>query len=319
MSPIPSESVQAASCDQPRIPSRHGLRFDEAHGMLAPLRWFMGCRDPEPERWQAIGEALMQGDAPMDALLDWMFDYGMARARPLFEQAASRGIASLRRPPAALRRFFEAVEARPAWVDDARLRLGAQVVQRGGVSATYLGRDLALVGGYQASAFNRTLLLTGALEKGPGRRFAETLQWALDCTAKDGLEPFGAGYVSTLKVRLVHALVRRHVAALPEWRMAEWGLPINQTDMAATMIGIYCVPGWGARLLGIATTRSERDAVAHLSRYVGWLMGVEARWRPADDAEAAQLLYAISLSITNPDETSRQLARPMVDEPLSRQ
>jgi len=301
------------------IPSRHRVDRQAARAQLSTLRWIMPPEvEPTPERWLAMGEAFMHGDEPMDALVDWMVECGMKTSRPLFEQALEHGAASLPDAPAPLREFFGQVEQRPQWLDENLLEEGAEVFRRGGADLIYIGRDVALIGGYQASAFNKTLLLTGALEKGPVRRLAETLRWALDCTGPGGMERHGPGFKSTLRVRMIHALVRRHVARLPEWRMAEWGLPINQTDMAATLLGTITLPLLGARLMGMPQTRRERDAGAHLGRYIGWLMGVEPRWLASDDRSALTLLYQFLLSLSNPDETSAQLARPMIDEPLQR-
>jgi hypothetical protein len=301
------------------IPSRHRVDRAKARQLLGALRLLLPeGADPDAARWQAMGEAFMHGDAPMDRLVEWMFAQGMRDSRALFEQALERGIAALPQAPAPLREFFERYERLPQWLDADLLREGGEVFRRGGPDAVYVGRDVALIGGYQAAAFNKTLLLTGALEKGPARRFAETLRWSLDCTGEGGLERYGEGYKSTLRVRLIHAMVRRHVRRLPDWRMEEWGLPINQTDMAATLLGAFNVPLLGARVLGMPQTRRERDAATHLTRYVGWLMGVEEQWLPSDERSALQLLYQFSLSITNPDETSAMMARPMIDEPLGR-
>ncbi|MGV7591683.1 oxygenase MpaB family protein, partial [Mycobacterium kansasii] len=103
-------------------------------------------------------------------------------------------------------------------------------------------RDVALMGGYLFSGVNQTLLRTGALEKGSNKRFAETSQWALDVIVPEGLRPGGPGYRSTLHVRFIHSMVRRHVLALPDWDFETYGLPINQTDMAATLVGALIAP-----------------------------------------------------------------------------
>ncbi len=300
------------------IPSRHGAHRAEARKLLGTLRLLVPNSEPTPERWQAMGEHLMRGDEPMDRLVEWMFEVGMAKTRPLYEQAVERGIDSVSEAPEPLRRFFALVENRPPWVDAEQLRFGARVYQRGSVELIYVARDVAFMGGYQASAFNQTLLLTGAMKKGPSRRFAETLQWALDCTQDGGMAPFGPGYRSTLRVRLIHGIVRRHVQKMPQWRMEEWGLPINQTDMIATLLGVVTVPILGVQVLGMPMTARERDAATHHGRYVGWLMGIEEQWLPRDNREALALLYHLLLSITNPDETSVQLAQPMMDEPFHR-
>ena len=300
------------------VPSRHRASPD-VQRMLGLLHRFMpGVRPPSSELWDRMGRDFMRGDEPIDRLVEWMAATGMRETRALFEQALERGIDAVPNAPAPLRAFFAQIDATPAWLEWDKVELGAQMHRRGGVAGTYGGRDVALVGGYQASAFNKTLLLTGALEKGPARRFAETLRWALDCTAAKGMSRFEAGFKSTVRVRLIHALVRRHVQRLPDWRMEEWGLPINQPDMAATLLGALVVPLLVARVMGMVQTRSERDAAVHHARYVGWLMGVEEGWLPNNETEAMTLLTQILLSIANPDETSAQMARPMIDEPLGR-
>lgn len=300
------------------IPSRHGARRDEARVMLGALRLLIRDADPSPERWREIGEALMHGDAPVDQVVDWMFEAGMEHARPLFERAVENGLDSIKEAPPPLRDFFGIIERRPDWVDARLLAEGARVLDRGGMEYFFVDRDLALMGGYQASAFNKTLLLTGALQKGPVRRVAETAQWFMDCTAPGGLERFGIGYKSTLRVRLIHGLVRRHVQRLPQWRLREWGLPVNQIDMAATALAFPMVMLLGGRALGVPLTPRESQAAMHLGRYAAWLMGVEERWLPWTEAEARKLLYELSLSITNPDESSVQLAQALMNEPLHR-
>lgn len=205
-----------------------------------------------------LGERLTVGDEPMDRLVAWMAEVGMAQTRPLFERALSDGIATVPDAPQPLREFFETYEARPDWVDPDTVRKGQRALRRGGADGMYVARDVSLLGGYQFSGFNKTLLRTGALEKGSNKRFAETMQWAMDVISEDGLEPLGLGYRSTIRVRLIHSLVRRHVSAMPDWRADEWGLPINQTDMAATLVGALVAPAVGVAAWGGPLARRIR-------------------------------------------------------------
>ena len=41
---------------------------------------------------------------------------------------------------------------------------------------------------------------------------------------------------TTVRVRFVHAMVRRHVGAMPDWRMEQWGLPVNQTTLRVPLM-----------------------------------------------------------------------------------
>ncbi|WP_280367324.1 oxygenase MpaB family protein [Nocardia wallacei] len=299
----------------PAVPHRHPDTPRQVPG-LRPFARLMRIGNPSPGQWQALGAALLVGDEPMDRVVDWMYAEGMERTRPLFEQALREGIAAVPRAPEPLREFFLRYEPVPDWVDWDQIRRAERVFRMGGTDGLYVARDVSLLGGYLASGFNKTLIRTGALEKGPAKRFAETLQWALDVTSDDGMRPLGIGYRSTLHVRLIHGFVRRHVAALPDWDTDEWGVPINQTDMAATLVGALIAPFIGAMPMGIVPVRADLEAGAHLARYVGWLIGVQDEWLPDGFRDAVRILYHCMTAITNPDETTPQLAMPMGDDPL---
>lgn len=253
----------------------------------------------------------------MDRLVDWMASAGMAQMRPLFEKALVSGIDNVPEAPEPLREFFISVETVPDWVDRAKLRKGQRALLRGGSDGMSVARDVSLLGGYQFSGFNKTLLRTGAVEKGSNKRFAETMQWAMDVISEGGLDPLGVGYRSTLHVRLIHSFVRRHVAAMPDWRTEEWGLPVNQTDMAATLVGALVAPPVATLGMGILPAPDELDAIAHLTRYVGWLIGVEDEWLPRTFRDSIRVLYHTSTALAVPDETTQQLSVPMAGDPLS--
>lgn len=299
------------------VPDRHPAAPLSIPFTIVLFSAMLGIGRPSDAEFARLGQALTDGDPPMDRLVDWMLDAGMATTRPMFERALEHGVHSIADAPQPLREFFDVVEATPEWVDPARLRVGAQTMNSGGADGLYIARDVALLGGYSFAGFNQTLLRTGALEKGSNKRFAETSQWAMDVIDDGGLELFGAGYRSTLRVRLIHALVRRHVAALPDWDADRWGLPINQTDMAATLVGALVAPLVGGIGVGLVNKPSEYEAVAHLTRYVGWLMGVDNEFLPTGFRDAIRVLAHTSMALSAPDETSPQLARPMVDDPLS--
>ena len=241
----------------------------------------------------------------------------MEQARALFDRALAEGIDSVPEAPEPLREFFVQIETVPDWVDRDKLRRGARALRRGGADGMYVARDVSLLGGYQFSGFNKTLLRTGALEKGSNQRFAETMQWAMDVISEGGLDPLGVGYRSTIRVRLIHAFVRRHVAAMPDWRDDEWGVPVNQTDMAATLVGALIAPPTGAVGMGLLPSPADLDGIAHLTRYVGWLIGVQDEWLPRSFRDGIRVLYHTLTALAAPDESTKQLAVPMGDDPMA--
>ncbi|MEB3022469.1 oxygenase MpaB family protein [[Mycobacterium] crassicus] len=298
------------------IPTRHP---DVPGAVPAGVRLFagvLGIDKPAPRRWDEIGAGLNVGDEPMRKLVEWMSATGTREMRPIFDRILTQGLGEVPDAPEPLREFFGEFEPIPEWVDLELVRRGQRALRRGGADGTYIARDVSLLGGYRFSSFNKTLLRTGVLEKGSNTRFAETLQWALDVSAEGGLEPLGVGYQATIRVRLIHEFVRRHVAAMPDWRGDEWGVPVNQTDMAATLVGALIAPPTGGLGMGMLLPPKDLDAIAHLTRYVGWLMGVRDEWLPRSFRDAVRVLYHTLGALSAPDESTKQLAVPMADDPL---
>ncbi|MBW0274141.1 hypothetical protein ATM97_33015 [Nocardia sp. MH4] len=299
------------------VPTRHPDRPHRTPAIVGGFAASLGVRSPDADQWRRLGEGLLVGDEPMDRLVEWMVTAGSKQLRPLFDRALTHGIAAVPDAPEPLREFFARVETVPTWVDHDKLVRGAKVLLSSGADGMYIARDVAMLGGYQFSGFNKTLLRTGALEKGSNQRWAETMQWAMDVLSEDGLSPLGLGYRSTIRVRLIHAFVRRHVTAMPDWQTEDWGLPINQTDMAATLVGAFIAPAIGAMGMGVLLTPSEADAVAHLVRYVGSLLGVEEQWLPHSFRDGVRVLVHTLSALADPDESTRRLAIPMSRDPLS--
>lgn len=301
------------------IPSRHGADIDGGRRIGSGLRRLI-ADDPEPtpERWQALGMALMRGDPPMDRVVEWMLDHGMREGRARFQQALDQGIDSLPHAPAPLRELFEDVDKPPRWLNTTLLEHGIRTCQFTSLTGLRILRDAALMAGYQHAAINKTLVLTGSLSRGPQRRLAETTKWWLDCTAPGGMDRHNDGFKNTLHVRLIHGLIRRRVQRMSEWDTRIWGVPVNQTDMAATQLGFSVVYLIGCRAMGIPLGSDEGRAVMHLWRYIGWLMGVDVHWLPETEQQGRTLLYQILLSQAPPDESSRQLGLALKDEPLQR-
>ncbi|RJF89748.1 DUF2236 domain-containing protein [Oleomonas cavernae] len=262
-------------------------------------------------------EGLWEGDEPMDTLLDWMFAAGAREGKQLFEQALDHGVESVPEAPEPLRAFFAVIDRRPDWVDMSAVQEGMRALNAVGEVGAYLGRDYALMGGYLLSGFNEALVMTGALNKGAGRRFAETMSWAMDIITPEGMERFGVGFKSTIRVRMIHALVRRNLVRRPDWNAARHAMPINQTDMCATILANALV-AFGSRCLGVPMTNGQIDAVIKHTRYVGWLMGVKGPWLPTSNAHAIRLLLHATSTQPRGEETSQIMAKSLAAEPLTR-
>ncbi|NPU93902.1 MAG: DUF2236 domain-containing protein [Gammaproteobacteria bacterium] len=274
---------------------------------------------PSQDEWQRMELALWQGDPAMDKVVDWMFEVGPRHSKPLFDQALQRGIDSLTDPPPVLQEFFAIVDQAPPWLNRTRLEKGVNVAHLTGTVSFYVLRDMALMGGYAYfNSMNQTLAATGALSKDTALRLGETGKWLNDVTEPHGMERFGPGFITTLRVRLVHALVRRHLQNKAEWEPEKWGIPINQVDMLATYLAFGPATLMGARMFGLPIWPRQGAAVMHLWRYIGWLMGVDEQWLALNELDGLRKLFHTFMTHRLPDEKIRQLGQALRDEPLSR-
>lgn len=274
---------------------------------------------PRAEEWARVETALGQGDPLMDDVVTWMFDEGAGRAKAMFEQALTRGIDTVENAPAPLRALFEHVESAPPWLNRDLLDEGSQIAQLAGMASFYVLRDMALMGGYvYFNSMNQTLAATGALRKNVSLRLGETGKWLGDVTKPGGLGRFSDGFITTLQVRMVHALVRRALLKREDWDFHAWGLPINQVDMMATYLAFGPVTVFGSRFFGVPVSKRDSRAVIHMWRYIGWLMGVDEQWLAVNEGDGFRKLYHAFLTHRLPDEKVRHLGEALRDEPLSR-
>jgi ER-bound oxygenase mpaB/B'/Rubber oxygenase, catalytic domain len=253
-------------------------------------------------------------DPAADEVVSDLADTPPIRRQQLID-AALQG--DLSEAPAPLRDLLASARSVPPWLDWDRLgRAHAVFVRPGLLGGLTLGLR-SLVHGYAAPAGNKPLAFSGRLKERAGRRLAETGKFVTAVTAVDGLRPGALGWQLVLKVRLMHAEVRRLVLGSGRWSYADWAEPINQHDMLATILLFSNVFIDGIRLLGVHVSTEEADDYQHLFRWVGELIGVDARLLPATHAEATRLAQFIQLTQGEPDNDSRELVNALLEGPLA--
>ena len=141
-----------------------------------------------------------------------------------------------------LSKFWEQENRVPEWVDWAQIERGQKVFYRyGGASINGLAFQ-SLLGGMGASRVVEVLSRTGGFGTKVARhRPYETTQHVLQCTRDlQSIQPGGEGWASTIRVRLLHAAVRKRILKLTESRpdyysVEKFGIPINDLDSMGTI------------------------------------------------------------------------------------
>lgn len=93
--------------------------------------------------------------------------------------------------------------------------------------------------------------------------------------------PGSIGWKMAIHVRVLHAKVRFALLQRQgkrKWDLEEYGIPINQEDMSATLLAFSVNVLVGIDLIS-GSSVSDREKLDYLAlwRYIGWLLGVETR------------------------------------------
>jgi hypothetical protein len=234
----------------------------------------------------------------------------------LFEQASRLGLDPAAGAPACFRAFFDQVEHVPMWVDWESIDRGGEVLLRAGpLGGIVLGLK-SLVLGYASPGGNKPLVFSGRLEEQASRRINETARFVQATITPGGMRPHGEGWQITLKVRLIHAHVRRMILKSQRWDNAAWGAPVNQHDQAGTLLLFSVMVLQGLRQLGMRIAPEAAQAYVDLWRWSGWLLGVDPELLPATEAEGLGVGEVIAATLGEPDADSRRLTRALLEAPL---
>ncbi len=298
-------SMPEPSRAAPNVPTRWRSELQVPGLIDFPFARFVPIHPSDP-RIAQLRDALMEVDPLADRLAASM--QGEPAARSRFDRALSHGIAHVPDAPEPLRAFFEQIEHVPAWIDRDRIRLATETMLRVGTGGyTALG-SVSLMSGYLASGAVKPLSMTGALTRMARRRLIETSKFVLDVARSGELDRGTPGFTAAVRVRMIHAMVRRGLHASGKWREGDWGAPINQHDMVATNLQFSSVFAIGLMAQGYVITAPEREALMHLWRAMGHLLGVRDALLPKTFREGVEVGRIINATEAGPDDDSRALA-----------
>ena len=185
----------------------------------------------------------------------------------------------------------------PEWADADRIKRGQQLFETWGIQIAICLFCASLPSSYAAANGVKALYLTARLDTDARRRVMETGQFLIDVLTVGGLDEHGKGRRTIQRVRLMHAAVRHLIKARNEltpgmWH-PDWGTPINQEDLAGTLLSFSYVVADPLRRLGVRVGAKDVDAYLHLWNVIGHLLGVRDELLVSDVADAAALVDSI--------------------------
>lgn len=251
------------------------------------------------------------GDRLADAVVADFARLPKGAGMTMLTDATQNGIDAVPDAPDSLKALFAQVDEIPEWVDWQKIdRASSHLLRHRAAYGITMGAAGLTVGATNSIA-GRPLVLTGRYVSEVAVRSVETGSWIRDILVPGALRRDKAGFAKTLRVRTIHAFVRRHLISSGQWDTKSWGTPISQSYMAFTLIEFGWLALRAMRSLGTRLTDSERDDVYHLYRYVGHLIGVQPELNPVNEAEQIRVEQIYVQCAPGPEDSDREFVRAL--------
>ncbi len=221
----------------------------------------------------------------------------------VFARASSEG--------GAFKDFLEHAFEVPAWVDwdaiEHARRVNLAFANVRGIALLVS----SLVEGYSLSKAAHVLIATGRLHQDVLKRVYETSQMSHNINVPNGIKPGQPGHRTIMEVRLLHAMVRKYLRQRG-WDTALYDEPINQEDMAFTIIEFDHLSIRGMERMGAELSADDKAASQHLWQYAAYLNGVDECMIPRSVDEEIYQYDRIRDRQRNPNQESRELALAVI-------
>jgi hypothetical protein len=286
----------------------------------------------------------MEGDPLVDEIFDQLrkeqrpirpYDDLLSMARAAYDNMDIKNV----EPSIAdnkMAKFVEKYSKVPDWVDTKQLERGQRVYLAYTPAMSMSLYYRSLVPGFSLPKIAAVLQATGYLTPPSSResvmnRLSDTAGMVLACMLSlDSLLPGGKGWEACLHVRFLHAKVRDRLMRSKRWDVNRNGTPINQEDMAATLLAFCHNSLLGVEIaLGRPLSENERLDYTALWRYIGWLLGVNVnethhernidplgpgwdRNRPDPLEHSKAVFSSILLHLMKPDDSSIRIAHHLL-------
>ena len=184
-----------------------------------------------------------------------------------------------------LTEYFETTAQLPTWADHSLIEKGEQVFIDYGPEIFMLLNVSSLPMCYTCAKGAQVLYDTGRLLSHNGnvdplaRRLMETAQMIVNVMSPGGLSAQGGGIITIQKIRLIHASIRHFLKQgqykNTPWDANEFGEPINQEDLAGTLMSFAPVVISGLKQLKVKLNDEDIQGYCHTWKVVGHLMGIK--------------------------------------------
>lgn len=210
-----------------------------------------------------------------------------------------------------LKSFLMDVRPLPQWFDAERILKGQKFYRKFAMPIMTLLGGLSLPYCYAASPGNKALYLSDKMRKSPGKRLVDTADFIILVSTAQNISENKNAQIGINKLRLIHAIARYYILNSGNWSM-EWGIPINQEDMAGTNLAFSYIIVSGLQKSGYMITEREKENFLALWRYIGYQLHIQDELLPFTLKEAELLEKTIRKRHFKESEEGFTLAKELI-------
>ncbi len=252
------------------------------------------------------------GDPLADAAVEALAPHGQQEAHRLIAAGMEQRDEALSTAPPALQEFFARTSAPPPWVDLPSLVPGMRAYHQHSDLFIAVHVTSVLVSGF-STLISKSFFRTGRLTDYGVRRLQQNNRHLLEICLPGGLDRRGDAWKLSVRIRLVHAQIRRLLRQPGEWDERRDGTPISAAHMAFASAAFSSLLVEQARRVGARINQEEGESFVQIWRYVAWLFGVPETILFRDFDEGLELCRIGFMCEPEPSEEAILMANALIN------
>lgn len=282
-----------------RVPAAYAPGYGEAHALNSRLAD------------NYVRHAFVD-DPLADAAVEALAPFGQEEAHRLIAAGMEQRDDALSAAPPELQEFFAQVSAPPPWLDLSSLTPGMRAYHQHSDLFIAVHVTGVLVSGF-STLISKSFFRTGRLTEYGVRRLQQNNRHLIEICLPGGLERSGDGWKLSVRIRLVHAQIRRLLRQPGEWDEDDDGAPLSAAHMAFASAAFSALLVEQVRRVGARISQEEAESFVQIWRYVAWLFGVPETILFRDFDEALELCRIGFLCEPAPSEEAVLMANALIN------
>ena len=272
---------------------------------------FERARAVNPDLAEQYIRLTTASDEPADAVMDALARFDTAEVNRLVRVGMDEGWKETEL--AALRDFFREAERVPAWFDPRALRPGYEAFHE--QSELFIPAFVVATLRNASTLIAKSFYASGRVMGGFGlRRIRQNTRHFIEIMLPNALDRHGDGWKLSVRIRLVHARLRRLIRDTGAWDESVYGVPLSRAHMALASANFSATMLRYAEMMGADLDDGKRNGFMQAWRYASWLIGTpEHLLFEGDYDKTVEFGHIAHQCEPPPNDESRAIAKAVVE------